>query len=411
MSELEFSFSEARLRNLEIPAKGKRIVYRDERSPGLILIQTDTGTKTFYTYAWMKTKNAPERIIIGRFPDISIISARKLNAENRNQMARGINPNEVRRAQRAEVSLGDHFNWCLESVFKQHNKSWREYQAIYDRYLSKWSKRRLSEISSAEVQAHHAKLGRENGMYSANRMLQLLSSLFSKAVLRGFDKPNPCKGIRKFKETSRERYLEADEMQRFLKAVYEEENATVRDFVLIALLTGARRSNVLAMRWEEVNFERAEWYIPMTKNGQGQKVALSGEALRVLQGRKENGSQFVFPSESKDGYLSDPKKGWTRILDRAEIQNLRIHDLRRTLGSWQAATGASYPVIGKSLGHKSPSSTLVYARIDLDPVRSAVEKATDAMLIAGGVRQPKKKTRSKKAEVIPFAKFRNAGGM
>jgi integrase len=78
----------------------------------------------------------------------------------------------------------------------------------------------------------------------------------------------------------------------------------------------------------------------------------------------------------------EPKTAWKRILTRAGIQDLRIHDLRRTLGSWQAATGASLPIIGKSLGHKSLGATQIYARLNLDPVRESLNKATDALLQA-----------------------------
>ena len=83
--------------------------------------------------------------------------------------------------------------------------------------------------------------------------------------------------------------------------------------------------------------------------------------------------------------MTEPKRGWQRILERAEIKDLRLHDLRRTFGSWQARTGASLTIIGKSLNHKSPISTAIYARLDLDPVRESMEKATEAMLKAGKV--------------------------
>ena len=78
----------------------------------------------------------------------------------------------------------------------------------------------------------------------------------------------------------------------------------------------------------------------------------------------------------------EPKTAWKRIIARAGIKDLRIHDLRRTLGSWQAAAGSSLPIIGKSLGHKSLGATQIYARLNLDPVRASVNKATEAMLLA-----------------------------
>jgi integrase len=93
----------------------------------------------------------------------------------------------------------------------------------------------------------------------------------------------------------------------------------------------------------------------------------------------------VFPGRGRSGHVMEPKSAWKRILKRAELADLRLHDLRRTLGSWQAATGASLPIIGKSLGHNSLQATKIYAQLDLDPVRAAVTQATDAMLLAGGV--------------------------
>ena len=90
--------------------------------------------------------------------------------------------------------------------------------------------------------------------------------------------------------------------------------------------------------------------------------------------------QWVFPSfSSKTGHLADPKRAWKRILEKAQIQDLRIHDIRRTLGSYQAITGASLPVIGKSLGHKSSQATQIYSRLNNDPVRQSMEKAIGLM--------------------------------
>jgi len=114
--------------------------------------------------------------------------------------------------------------------------------------------------------------------------------------------------------------------------------------------------------------------------------------LRARQG--SSSSIWVFPGTGVTGHLVEPKKAWKRVLERAGISNLRIHDLRRTLGSWQAKTGASLVIVGKSLNHKSPSTTAIYARLDLDPVRESVERATGAMLVAAGLKQ--------EAEIVPF---------
>lgn len=126
------------------------------------------------------------------------------------------------------------------------------------------------------------------------------------------------------------------------------------------------------------------WRIAKTKNGTPQTVTLSPEAVMVLEARKDGGV-FVFPGDGVTGHIVEPKKAWATLLKTAGIVNLRIHDLRRTLGSWQARTGASLPIIGKSLNHKTHQATAIYARLDLDPVRQSVNTATAAIMKAAGL--------------------------
>lgn len=294
------------------------------------------------------------------------------------------NPNEKRRQERKEITFQQFFEEYIERYSKPYKKNWKEDQSHFQRHLLTWKDRKLSSITKQDVQKLHHEIGMNKGIYTANRLLALLSTVFNKAIEYGlWEKTNPASGIKKFREKSRDRFLQSDELPKFFSALLAEPNADIRDYVLLSLLTGARRTNVLSMLWSNVNLDRAEWYIPETKNGESQTVALSREALEVLQQRKINaGNNYVFPSHSKEGYLIDPKSGWRRILKRAGIENIRQHDLRRTLGSWQAKTGASLSIIGKSLNHKSPTTTAIYARLDLDPVRESIEKATKAMLPA-----------------------------
>ena len=187
-------------------------------------------------------------------------------------------------------------------------------------------------------------------------------------------------GFKKFKEKSRDRFLQPDELPRFFKALSDEPNEAARDFFMISLLTGARKSNTLAMHWRDINFTTETWRIEDTKNSESQTIHLPKEAVDILKERKiYSESPWVFEGSGKSGHLADPKKAWMRILKEAGIDNLRIHDLRRTLGSYQAATGANGYIIGKSLGHKSQQSTAIYARLNLDPVRESVNKATGVM--------------------------------
>ena len=149
-------------------------------------------------------------------------------------------------------------------------------------------------------------------------------------------------------------------------------------------VTGQRKRNVCQMRWEELDLTRGLWFVAgeTTKNGAPLVVVLSTNALAILSDRfsdPDKNAEWVFPSERTTGSVVDAKKAWERVRERSGLTDVRMHDLRRTLGSWQALIGASLLVIGKSLGHKTSKATEVYARLTTDPVRESVEKATQTM--------------------------------
>jgi len=281
---------------------------------------------------------------------------------------------------RDEMTFLALFTDYMEKYSKVHKRSWKYDEREVNKYLSHWFKRKISTIDRNEVDRLHAKIGKENGLYQANRLLERIRSIFNKAIDWGWTGTNPAVGIKKYKEKSRDRFLQPDELPRFFTALANEPNETARDFFMISLLTGARKSNTLAMRWKDINFTTETWRIEETKNADPLTVHLPKQAMDILTARKwQSESPWVFAGHGAKGHFADPKKAWSRILKEAGIENLRIHDLRRTLGSYQAATGANGYIIGKSLGHKSQQSTAIYARLNLDPVRDSVNKATDVM--------------------------------
>lgn len=360
------------------------VTYHDTTQAGLKLLVRPGGTKTFVLYR--KINGKPERIKLGRFPQTTIEQARKkidlLNAK----IAENINPNQEKRSFKEEVTLEEIFAQYMERHAKLHKKSWEEDEAQFNRYLTRWANKKLSAITKVDIQKLHIAVGDKNGTYAANRLLALLHGLFNKAREWGWEHDNPAQYVKKFREKSRERFLQSEELPLFFQAVSEESNDIARDYILISLLTGARKSNVLAMQWNEISLENGTWQIPDTKNNSSHLIPLLDEAINILQNRKaanESNSPWVFPGTGATGHLMEPKKAWKRILDKANIENLRLHDLRRSLGSWQAATGASLSIIGKTLAHKSVNATAIYARLNIDPVREAMDKATQAIFKAG----------------------------
>jgi len=125
----------------------------------------------------------------------------------------------------------------------------------------------------------------------------------------------------------------------------------------------------------------------MSKNGTAMVIPLVGMALEVLKAREGSGSPWVFPAHSASGHMRDPKRAWHVLLQDAGLEDLRIHDLRRSLGSWAAIQGASLAIIGAALGHKSQDATRIYARLTVDLVRDAMERASSAIFAAGQVKE------------------------
>lgn len=379
------NFTKSALESIPIPDAG-RVEYHDGRTAGLQVRVTQSGVKTFSVYKRVKG-GAPQRITLGRFPDLTVEQARKQAIAVLAEIAAGGNPADVKRAHKAELSFAELFNIYLERHAKVRKKTADEDEQRYQQYLARnLGAKKVSTIDRFVIAAIHDNITRSGHPVVANRVLALLSSVFGRGLEYGVVKINPCTGIRRNREASRDRFLQSDELPRFFAALEQEQNAIARDYFKMSLYTGARRENVSSMKWAEVNLNEGVWRIPNTKNGTPQNIPLPVEAIELLEIRKSQalpGATYVFPSEgSKSGHLVEPYKAWCRILSCAGITDLRIHDLRRTLGSWQAKTGASLSVIGKSLNHKSTQTTATYARLDLDPVRESMQRATQAIIAA-----------------------------
>jgi integrase len=374
------NFIKKTLDSLKLPDKNKRHYFYDTKIKGLELMVTEQGTKSFKVYR--KFNGKPVRVTLGKYPEMTIENARNEAQRVIADMISGKNPNEEKKNIRSETTFGEMFKIFMERHSKVMKKTWKADEGEIKRFLFDWFNKKLSTITKQEIQLIHEKIKKENGLYQANRMLARIHIIYNKAIEWGWNGINPASSIKKFKEKSRDRFLHPDELPRFFESLETEPNSTIKDYIYVSLFTGARKSNVLSMKWEDINFERCEWLIPETKNGESLRVHLTEKVIDILKNRLQlsPNSKWVFESIGKTGHLVEPKSGWKRILQRADLKDLRLHDLRRTLGSWQAATGANSYIIGRSLGHKNQQSTAIYARLSIDPIKESVEKAAQAML-------------------------------
>ena len=385
---------------LPIPTEG-RVEYRDSVNRYLRMVVSFEGRRT-----WRYIRKVAGRVrfyTVGTYPETTPDMARKEALRLSAEYDAGNDPAVDKKKLRNLLTWADLFAWYVENHAKPHKRTWEYDVAMEAHYCTAWRARAYTAIDTALVTRWHKNLGTVNGQHQADRVLAMVKTVFAVAldadVIHG---ANPAAHVHKFfasaREYSRDRFLSGEELGRLLRALAEYHDTDMSDFFTVALLTGARRGNVQSMRW--VDMDRADktnpkWTIPGTesKNKAPMSVPLLPPVLAILNRRHDDQQpgEYVFPAKkcnSKTGHLTEPKKSWATICETAGLKDVRIHDLRRTMGSWQSLLGASMQVIGRSLGHKSMQSTEVYARLNDDPVRASMGKAIAAMTAAAAEEKP-----------------------
>jgi integrase len=374
-------------RSLEkLPAKAKRYSVLDSETRGLGLAVYPSGAKTFFHVR--KVQGWPERTTLGTFPEMPVERARgrasKLNGKLSDWKSNDFEgPNPFKRPPRVEVPL---FRDLFEAYIQNHvhenanNPDHAEYHVRWrvKKHFNAWLDRKIDTITIEDVLAVKSKCGEHQIL--ANRAVEFIRTLYNWSAQTKDGKvnfwpvANPAKDISLFEEKERTRFLQPVEVVRFNDCLKDEPCRYLKDFLTVALATGARKSNILAMRWADVSFDRRNWAIPKSKNGEGYDVNLTPAAYEVLERRRREipvTSDFVFPSRGRTGHVVDLKKKWDVFRKRAEIPDVRIHDLRRTCGSYLAIAGVSLQQIGRILGHSSLQSTEIYARLNQEAVVQA----------------------------------------
>jgi integrase len=401
-----FHFTEARCRqalqavvdgDLDTDARGKRF-WRDLGCPQLQLRVTRNGTASFYRVG----RNGPRVVFqcLGKLADMRVADARKACDEIRanRTLAAQVVPSRRRNGQQ---SIGDawqaYYDAAGAGTFivgrKRLEKSTlQSYKNVYDPHLKPHADKSLQWLAES-FRGMFEKLGQTKPA-AANRFLQVVKNMFQFAAKQGkWSGLNPVidpasgRPYQKNSIPQRERFLYNKEMKR-LDAALDAEGQPWRDFFMLALLTGQRKGNIQSMRWSDIHLQDATWHNGTTKNGLPVRVPLVQEAVRILRERRKrtaNPGEWVFPMRKDPGrHIEDADHAWSRIREAAKLPDVRIHDLRRTAGSWATQGGANMPEVGKLLGHKSLTSTQVYARADNRAARKAADltmrRLTEALL-------------------------------
>jgi integrase len=238
---------------------------------------------------------------------------------------------------------------------------------------------RISDLTRADVAQFHHQC-REHP-HQANRCLAVLSKMMNLAEAWGLrpDGANPCRHVKKYREEKRERYLTNEELQRVGVAMSDAGRTnTESPFALAAIglliLTGARVTEILTLRWEYVDFGNAVLRLPDSKTG-AKLIYLNDAAIKMLRDMPRiAGNPFVIAGGKPGTRLVNLQKPWRRLRTVAKIGDCRLHDLRHTYASFGASAGMSLPVIGKLLGHSQAATTQRYVHLGADPVRAAANE-------------------------------------
>jgi integrase len=354
----------------------KQILW-DGSLPGFGVRVFPTGAKSFVLD--YRTAEGRKRLLtLGKYGVITPHQARELARKALLEAKTGTDPLEARQEARRGDTVRDFAAVYMERHAKKHKKSWGEDHRRIEKYIGPaLGPRKVSEVTRADVARLHGRIG-DAHPYEANRVLALVAVMFSKALEWGYlpeTAANPAQRIQPFKEKSRDRWVTPTELPRLVEAIAAEPSPYIRAAVKLYLLTGLRRSELLGLRWKDVDLARRELRLEDTKAGRSHTVPLSAAAVDVLgELPRELGNAYLFPGNVPGRPLVNIAKSWRRVRRRAGLEDVRLHDLRRTVGSWLATSGASLPVIGKVLNHSNASTTQIYARLAEDAARIALEE-------------------------------------
>jgi len=390
------------------PAASEYILW-DEKLAGFGVRVQHSGARSYVVkYRAGSGRGAPaRRMTLGAVGKLTPDEARKLAKKTLGAVAHGADPAATKAAERRGATLKE----LAELFLAEHAEAKRKastaahYRDILERLVvPSLGSRKAEKVTVADVARLHRNM--RDHPYQANRMLAVLGSLYSFAGKQhilplGF---NPARGIEKYPEKGRERFLSAEELTRLGEAIREGETIGLpyaidgtkpkakhapkepnRRTVIgphaaaairVLILTGARLREILHLKWEQVDIERGMLLLANSKTGK-KAIVLNAPALSVLANLPRIGAYVIAGQNAgtkNERPRADLQRPWQAVAARAKLDGVRIHDLRHTHASVGAGAGLGLPIIGKLLGHTQASTTQRYAHLDADPLRRASER-------------------------------------
>jgi integrase len=364
-------------------------VFPSGRRSWVLSYRTLTGTKRLYD--------------LGDYETLTLDQARKQAKRELVRVSDGADPVAEKHTRRIEAATGTFkalFDAYLEDVAPKRKRDLVNLANLH--ILPAFGSRHWRDIRRSEVRDWHRKI---RAPYSANRALQTARAAYYWRLWQEDDAPgdtqnkrdtrNPFAGVEMRPEKPRQVRLEIAELPKLEKAIdAETTDPYLRAFFRFVLATGCRRGEALTLEWRDVGKDAVTFRD--VKAGGDRTVPLSARAAALLKALPEiEGNPYVFVGRKHGDHLQAPNVAWDRIRKRAGLSHLRIHDLRRSFGSWLGDSGFTSKQIGTVLGHRTDITSRVYMALGDESKRAAVD-AVQALIAGAGKR--------KKGKVLKFPK-------
>lgn len=371
--------------------------YYDDTLKGFGVRVTSGGSKAFFIEKLIKGKLS--RITLGRYPELTVEMARREAQKVLGQIATGVDPLAEKRSSRLKkITLEKIFNDYLEARKSLKPKTIYDYKRSMALAFKKWHHVPFTCITKEEVVKQHTYLGKKHGPAYADQAMAILRALFNFASAqyedsqgRSLISENPTNRLSQtrawFRVEKRKTYIKSHELAAWYQGIMTLSNTTLRDYLLIVVLTGLRRQEAAQLKWEQIDFKDKTLTIPDTKNHEEHTLPLSDYLYNLLINRqKEAINAYVFSGSGAGGYIIEPRKQMAKVIKNSGV-HFTIHDLRRTFITVADSLDIAGYALKRLLNHKMNNDiTAAYIMNDIERLRKPMQLITDTLVKLMGIK-------------------------